>query len=246
MSGDPLGMETRASNLYLYLSGNPLRWHDPFGLATEQEAQETIRRVKEEKWYQDLQKQFGNKCKMPDIVPAKGNMNSEDQVAGQYSDKDKVVYVFYDSGTVKDIERTIIHELVHAYDYCQGLYNTKVDRNATGACGELRAYRFSGQCNTPEGSGGYLKKGESPADCLLRKAVDSIRKSVEKTIYEPEEFACCVWDTCVCDSRIPGSGPYNMTNPPGLPKKPNGCNGKEGFCDQIVGPNGKKNLQNWF
>lgn len=45
------------------------------------------------------------------------------------------------------MENTIVHELVHAYDYCRfrQLFYCKVR-----ACSEVRAYSLAGSCNTKE------------------------------------------------------------------------------------------------
>jgi RHS repeat-associated protein len=247
LSRDLMWWEIRETHLYQFTNGNAIRWYDPWGLATEKECNEAKNAVQGEKWYLDLAKQFADaKCKMPEIICQQESRDVEGGTVGYYDPRNNVVRIVYGTGEVGHLKRTIVHELIHAFDKCKKLHNVRADSRAIDACLELRAYYLSGQCSTSADGGGYLKKDESTATCLLRQAGNSIAKSFNETSeFGAKDYLCCVWDICLCNKQMPGSGFYGLTNKPDLPKKPDDCKNVTN-CDLILGMRGEDELKRWF
>jgi RHS repeat-associated protein len=237
-------------NLYQYASGNPIRWFDYLGLITEKQCNDAVNDFKKTKWYKDLKAQYAKtKCEMPTIKCTEKDKDLEGGTAGYYDPRDDIVYIFYPGRPLAAVIRTIAHELVHGFDKCMKLSGVKTNSIALHACEELRAYMFSGQCLTPESAGGYLKDKETFAECLLRKAVDSVMPFYELakiTDFDIETYVCCVWDVCVCEKKVPGSGYFDATKPPRLPAKPESCKEKVGNCEKIFLEGQFNALKGWF
>eukprot|EP01035_Chromulina_nebulosa_P022148 gene22148-28679_t len=74
----------------------------------------------------------------------------------------------------KDVfEQTVIHELIHAYDFCR----SKIDVNncVQHACTEVRASSMSGECNyIPELLRGNTALTGGHKNCVLRRAELSV------------------------------------------------------------------------
>src|SRR5262249_34016684 len=97
--------------------GNPLRWRDPFGEATEKECTDAVKQLQGEKWYQELVKQFkAAKKKMPEIKCVKESDDVEPGTIGGYSSRTNTVTIVYERGKANHLKRTLVHELVHAFN----------------------------------------------------------------------------------------------------------------------------------
>jgi RHS repeat-associated protein len=198
MTNDPMGTSFSIM-LYSFGGSNPVRWTDSLGLATAEECERAKVWVESSHWYENLAKQFSNKrCKLPEIkceanLPA-GAIGSE---GGQYFPDSNESHIYYKNKSVKGLARTMVHELIHGFDRCRGLYSVPLSNSGSSACGELRAYFFSGQCSLTVEQGGYKKVGEKPGDCLLRQAVLSIAHRFANSMANAEEIVCCVWSHCL-------------------------------------------------
>jgi len=106
-----------------------------------------------------------------------------------------------------DIDRVLVHELVHAFDYCRAK-----DMDWTicehHACSEIRAAVLSGDCDYSMEvlRGNFRIKGKF-RDCVKRRAALSVAlnpncKEADSTSYVEKMFTKCFEDTAPFD-RIP-------------------------------------------
>ena len=108
-----------------------------------------------------------------------------------------------------DTLRVVLHEMVHALDYCvNGLIGcTDI------ACSEVRAYAQSGMCSDPDSL--WLKStGGDPVKCIEQWASASVASHPECATQGPGPsgipWVRLVWDTCAvsnassCFTRTPG------------------------------------------
>jgi hypothetical protein len=139
----------------------------------------------------------------------------------------------------------MIHELVHAFDYCTGYPRARGELET--ACGELRAFYYSGECNTPVGLGGQLKPGKSPGDCLLEAVLRYFPEPEKIGGFLPDstEFVCCVWDYCLGCTRLPSLGVFDTPTTIENPKKPKACNNYKGTdCEELLRRKGER-IRKW-
>ena len=47
--------------------------------------------------------------------------------------KNKIAYIFYEDLSDLQTERVVIHELIHAFDHCKGLFDVKAAEPAAAA-----------------------------------------------------------------------------------------------------------------
>mmetsp|Transcript_12045 Transcript_12045/g.14034 ORF Transcript_12045/g.14034 Transcript_12045/m.14034 type:complete len:196 (+) Transcript_12045:125-712(+) len=96
------------------------------------------------------------------------------------------------------VDRTLIHELIHAYDHCRAEMDWKNCLHI--ACSEIRAANLSGDCNMKaefnRGNFGFKRQGE---ECVKRRAELSLTahpqcKDIAKKAIET------VLDSCMSDT----------------------------------------------
>jgi RHS repeat-associated protein len=250
LSNDPIGVSSGDSNHRRYVGNSPVRRVDPSGLVTEAECNAIVAAVKAGPWYARLKEQG---CEPKDVKCAKrparrpgGPLGGTE--SGTYDYRNKIAYIYYEDLSDLQTERAVIHELIHAYDRCKGLYDVKASEPAAAACSELRAYFLAGDCILLREFGGIRDKTETIAQCLLRAAADSIQhyfKKEDNPLFDEINFVCCVWNHCRCNARVPGGGGYFIGGRE-FPARPKECDGKIGFCPEVIGKEGGKNLDEWF
>ena len=245
ISQDPVGFWGDL-HLYRYAANNSVNLIDPSGFATEEQCKAAIKAVKAGVWYKALQAQFAaKKCgALPD--PDCRNNPPLPGVFGGHNLAANTISIYYESQSVAQLPQTIVHELIHALDNCLGLFGLSlVDSGARDACSELRAYWFSGGCNNGVLFGGLLEPGQSTSDCLFEQAVASLAGPANLT-FTPETYVCCVWDICLSDKRLPGTGFYDCAMPPRKPKRPDKCKERDNRCKDALPAEAKKQLEDWF
>ena len=98
----------------------------------------------------------------------------------------------------RHVTRTVVHELVHAYDHCRA----KVDwlNCYHHACSEIRAAHLSGDCYIQEevSRGNFSLKGQGYA-CVRRRAELSLANN-PKCAKVAQEAVNHVFDMCVKDT----------------------------------------------
>mmetsp|Transcript_110 Transcript_110/g.140 ORF Transcript_110/g.140 Transcript_110/m.140 type:complete len:186 (-) Transcript_110:2036-2593(-) len=96
------------------------------------------------------------------------------------------------------VDRTMVHELIHAYDHCRADLDWKNCLHI--ACSEIRAANLSGDCHFKtelnRGNFGFKKQGE---ECVRRRAELSLKahpqcKDIAKKAIET------VLDSCISDT----------------------------------------------
>ena len=93
-------------------------------------------------------------------------------------------------------ERTLVHELVHAYDQCRAKVNWK--SGAHHACAEIRASSLSGECDlSQEINRGVFGLMAHHGKCVRRRAALSLALAGRA---EPEATVDAVFDRCYADT----------------------------------------------
>ncbi|KAI9034215.1 peptidase M76 family-domain-containing protein [Hyaloraphidium curvatum] len=106
-----------------------------------------------------------------------------------------------------DLESTIAHELIHAYDACTTVISPNNCLHA--ACTEIRASSLSGECGMLRefGRGNYtFTKGHQK--CVRRRAVLSLRMK-EGCAVEADRWVDEAWEACFADTA-----PFQEIYPP--------------------------------
>lgn len=106
----------------------------------------------------------------------------------------------------------VIHELVHASDHC---FAGKLDDCNKAACAEIRAYSFSGQCDT--GTLGSLE-GDTREEAVKNMAAKSLSKSAPHC-QPAEKYINAVFESCYIKCSIKDVDPKTK-EPPRLPNWP--------------------------
>ena len=96
------------------------------------------------------------------------------------------------------IEKTVLHELIHAYDACRVEFNPNDCRQI--ACTEIRAAHLSGDCEfSAELNRGFFKVGGQGVECIKRRAELSLSGHPQCAVKAKETmeecFAACYKDT---------------------------------------------------
>ncbi|KAL8795890.1 MAG: hypothetical protein Q9182_007474 [Xanthomendoza sp. 2 TL-2023] len=101
------------------------------------------------------------------------------------------------------VEDTIAHEMVHAYDYLR--FNVDLDNNLRhAACSEIRAGTLSGECRwfREFWTNGQYKFTQHFQDCIRRRAVLSVAgRPGCKDDVQAAKVVNEVWDSCFSDTR---------------------------------------------
>ena len=97
----------------------------------------------------------------------------------------------------RDFENTIMHELIHAYDFCRA--KVDVDNCEQYACLEVRASSLSGECNyLPEAARGSIGVGNGHSACTRRRALLSVSMN-SKCSGEASKHVDSVFGRCYRD-----------------------------------------------
>ena len=105
-----------------------------------------------------------------------------------------------------DLESTIAHELIHAYDSC----TTNLAQNSCLqiACTEIRASNLSGECGMLREFGrGHYQFTKGHQKCVRRRAILSLRMK-EGCAERAEECVDRAFDRCFADTA-----PFNEIYP---------------------------------
>lgn len=113
--------------------------------------------------------------------------------------KPRIVLVEEHNYSQEVFDRTLTHELVHAYDQCRANVDWKDLRHV--ACSEIRASQLSGECEFKQevdrGSFGFMKQHQK---CIRRRAALSVGLAHNGTSKEVAEKAVdSVYDQCYKD-----------------------------------------------
>ena len=102
---------------------------------------------------------------------------------------------------LKNLEYTLAHELLHAYDH----HNFKVDWNNLKhhACSEIRAANLSGDCKAfnefKRGNFGFKQHHQ---ECVRRRAILSVSANPQcKSIEQAQSIVNLVFESCFKDTR---------------------------------------------
>nr|CAG4711124.1 unnamed protein product [Naegleria fowleri] len=109
----------------------------------------------------------------------------------------------------EELENTVVHELIHAYDFCRfrQLFYCKVR-----ACSEVRAYSLSGSCSSPDELSGFTSKEQ----CLKARAIASTIMACKKSAVSDVHD---IFNTCINDEHPFKSSPdHHVLKPHELPE----------------------------
>lgn len=103
-----------------------------------------------------------------------------------------------------EVEKTLIHELIHAFDHCR----FKVDwaNKKHHACSEIRAASLSGECGWwreyKAGNTGLTDIAKHHQDCVRRRAIRSMAASHSVKSEDDAVFTVnAVFESCFQDTR---------------------------------------------
>lgn len=161
------------------------------------------------------------KCAPCNLQPSKGVKMSGGFTFGQQEEEGieaspKIVICENEKLNKVTLEDTLLHELIHAYDFCRAKID--VSNCAQHACAEIRASALSGECSSLKKE---ILRGEASLSlakgfqkCIQRRAIKSVRSNPhcsEKYMAEnavKAVFEKCFWDTAPfenhsCSSLLP-------------------------------------------
>jgi len=108
---------------------------------------------------------------------------------------------------LQDMERSITHELIHAYDHCRAHVDLSDCRHH--ACTEIRAANLSKDCSfLNEWRRGNRKTLDQHKKCVRRRALESLAGNPNCPKDKAEEALDAVWDRCIKDTEPFGSVPF--------------------------------------
>jgi RHS repeat-associated protein len=190
---DPIGYRGSEWNLLEYLRSHPMNHVDPSGLAiTKQECLDAQSEVLYSLWWRKIwDRKTAKKCPHPLVLceccdryaysKQKGNATT---IRLCYNKLSTVPGMWL--GALKELMK---HELIHAYDNCYGSDSNDCDEVA---CSEIRAYDYSGNCDS-----GGMNRGprQSREDCVKETAKKSTRNIKKCAGYSDAEFDA-MWKKC--------------------------------------------------
>ncbi|XP_057774052.1 mitochondrial inner membrane protease ATP23-like [Salvia miltiorrhiza] len=99
-----------------------------------------------------------------------------------------------------EVDQTVIHELIHAYDDCRAA-NLDWTNCAHQACSEIRANHLSGDCHFKrELLRGHLKIKRHEQECVKRRAIMSVTANPCCSEVAAKDAIESVWSTCYNDT----------------------------------------------
>lgn len=105
-----------------------------------------------------------------------------------------------------EVEETLVHELVHAFDYCRA--HVDFHNGLHLACTEVRAANLSGECRLwKEMMRGYLGFVGHHRECVRRRAIKSVRAACPPPNCRPDEAVETVFESCFADTQPYGHIP---------------------------------------
>lgn len=100
----------------------------------------------------------------------------------------------------RQVEETISHELIHAYDYCTREFD--YNNCSQVACSEIRAAALSGDCRwINEFMRGHYTLGNQYKECVRRRALMSIESLPICKDKNPSKLIDSILDLCMSDTR---------------------------------------------
>ncbi|MDR1497785.1 MAG: hypothetical protein LBS59_05155, partial [Puniceicoccales bacterium] len=166
---DPIG-EIDSQNLHCFAMNNPLSWVDPLGdkiTSARCEAAKNSALNRNAKGKSLMRALRNKKCHIPQISCE----CCEGKNSGTFDPTSKNIKICYNKSPSEDhVIETVVHELIHAYDDCNG---TNWGNCNERAFSEIRAVNLSGNCRR----GGYYRgKNESYEGCVKRIAALSTKE----------------------------------------------------------------------
>jgi len=108
---------------------------------------------------------------------------------------------------LQDMERSITHELVHAYDHCRAHVDLSDCRHH--ACTEIRAANLSKDCSFfNEWRRGNRSTVNQHKKCVRRRALESLAGNPNCPRDKAETAVDSVWERCIKDLEPFGSVPF--------------------------------------
>ncbi|KAF0696797.1 Aste57867_12459 [Aphanomyces stellatus] len=142
-------------------------------------------------------------CKVKDIPSFFTSQYCEGNINGGFMlNDDGEPGVVLCQNHIKDqdwMNRTLAHELIHAYDHCRAQIDWKRDCDAH-ACSEIRAAALSGDCDWHlEVFRGHFNVAKQHQECVRRRAELSLKYN---PLCEGKETTCVqkVFETCYKDT----------------------------------------------
>ncbi|KAE9590253.1 hypothetical protein Lal_00028099 [Lupinus albus] len=100
----------------------------------------------------------------------------------------------------EQVDRVIIHELIHAFDDCRAKINW--NNCAHHACSEIRAGHLSGDCHFKrELLRGFLKLRGQGQECVRRRVMESLSANPNCGGSVAKDSMEAVWDICYNDTK---------------------------------------------
>mmetsp|Transcript_23496 Transcript_23496/g.56205 ORF Transcript_23496/g.56205 Transcript_23496/m.56205 type:complete len:182 (-) Transcript_23496:339-884(-) len=122
-------------------------------------------------------------------------------VVGGFAPGVGVVLCHNHLGTQDEVNRSLTHELIHAYDHCRGA-NLDWSDCHHHACSEVRAANLSGDCHWSQEflRGNFSLQAQHQA-CVRRRALLSVAMNPNCPEPKAKEAVDAVFDTCFRDTR---------------------------------------------
>lgn len=103
-----------------------------------------------------------------------------------------------------EVEKTLMHELVHAFDHCR--FKVDWSNKKHHACSEIRAASLSGECGWwreyKAGNTGLTNIAKHHQECVRRRAARSVAANPAVKSKEEADFLVnAVFDSCFQDTR---------------------------------------------
>ncbi|XP_061341868.1 mitochondrial inner membrane protease ATP23-like [Gastrolobium bilobum] len=128
-------------------------------------------------------------------------VNCEQKVAGGYTRGEGIVVCSNETESQDEVNRVIIHELIHAFDDCRAA-NLNWTNCAHHACSEIRAGHLSGDCHyKQELLRGFLKIKGHEQECIRRRVMTSLSANPFCSRAAAKESMEAVWDICYNDTE---------------------------------------------
>ncbi|KAF7819489.1 mitochondrial inner membrane protease atp23-like [Senna tora] len=131
-------------------------------------------------------------------------VNCEESVtgpAGGYIPGQGIVVCANNTSTQDEVNQTLIHELIHAYDDCRAA-NLNWANCAHHACSEIRAGHLSGDCHYKrELLRGHMKIRGHEQECIRRRVMASMAMNPNCSKEAAKDAMEVVWDTCYNDTE---------------------------------------------
>lgn len=125
----------------------------------------------------------------------------DQNIGGGYTQGEGIIVCSNELDMQNDVNRVILHELVHAYDDCRSA-NLEWSNCAHHACSEIRANRLSGDCHFKQEllRGNLSIKGQEK-ECIKRRVMKSLLNNPYCSQAAAKNAMKAVWDVCYNDTQ---------------------------------------------